>query len=408
MKKLLCILLVLALGIAGTAFGEQPATQEDEDNTVLERVVEFFSFWRQEDFDGMLDLCSPAWKSGKDNVKKELFYDLGTKTPLEYYPVTVVGLPDDGFRSVVIDVRMDPNNGRDPSTYRLTVSMLREDGQWYVDPETLRTGVWSDAGDVVPDYMEDQEEVIDLALKYCSFWQQKDYDSMKELCAPNWQKEWDKTRDLLDFYMPGIPVAYEFYQLEESGTDVCRVKLKVTMEFLHNGTDPVRFTYIMPFDMTRINGAWYVEPVSIQHTEAFEDRSLLEPESTIVMAQHVLAFFSNWSRRDYDAMLGLCSPAWQETQSDIRQGLLFRLGTGIPTDFRSMSVSEITEVDTCYVQLDVMINPNNGKDPELRHCVVLMVWEDGMWCVDPNNIRFTETVVTEQPAETPEAEDTNG
>ena len=398
---------MLALGITGTAFGEQPATEGDENNTVLERVVEFFSFWRQEDYDSMLDLCSPAWKSGKDNVKKELFYDLGTKTPLEYYPVTVVGLPDDGFRSVVIDVRMDPNNGRDPSTYRLTVSMLREDGQWYVDPDSFWNRDEEAAGNTEPDYMEDPEEVIDLALKYCSFWQQNDYDSMKELCAPNWQKEWDKTRELLDFYMPGIPVAYEFYQLEESGTDVCRVKLKVTMEFLHNGTDPVRFVYIMPFDMTRINGAWYVEPVSIQHTEGFDDRNDVDSESSIVMSQHVLTFFACWSRSDYDAMLGLCSPAWQEERREAKLDLISRLGTVLPTGLKALSVGE-AEGDSCYVYVDVMIDPGYGKDPELRHCVVLMVWEDGMWCVDPENFWYTAAVVTEQPPETPEAEDTNG
>ena len=408
MKKLFCILLVLVLGTAGIALGEQPATEDDDSNTVVERTFEFFSFWRQDDYDSMLELCSPDWKNENHDAMNALFSILGVRTPLEYHFVTLAGIPEDGFRSVVMDVTMNTHNGKGPSLYRLTVCLVRRDGQWYVDPETLRAGGWSDAGDTEPDYMEDPEEVIDLALKYCSFWQQNDYDSMKELCAPNWQKEWDKTRDLLDFYMPGTPVAYEFYQLEASGENVCSVKLKVTMEFLHNGTDPVRFVYIMPFDMTRINGAWYVEPVSIQHTEGFDDRNDVDSESSIVMAQHVLAFFSNWSRRDYEAMLGLCSPAWQETQSDVRLGLLSRLGTVVPTDFRSMSVSEITEVDTCYVQLDVMIDPNNGKDPELRHCVVLMVWEDGMWCVDPDNIRFTETVVTEQPAETPETADANG
>lgn len=408
MKKLLCILLVLALGIAGTAFGEQPATEDDESNTVVERVFEFFSFWRQDDYDSMLELCSPDWKNENHDAKSALFHILGVKTPLEYDFVTIAGLPDDGFRSVVMDVTMNTHNGKGPSRYRLTVCLVRRDGQWYVDPETLRAGGWSDAGDVVPDYMEDQEEeVIDLALKYCSFWQQNDYDSMKELCAPNWQKEWDKTRELLDFYMPGIPVAYEFYQLEASGENICSVKLKVTMEFLHNGTDPVRFVYIMPFDMTRINGVWYVEPVSIQHTEGFDNRNDVDSESSIVMSQHVLTFFACWSRSDYDAMLGLCSPAWQEDRREAKLDLISRLGTVLPTGLKALSVGE-AEGDSCYVYVDVMIDPGYGKDPELRHCVVLMVWEDGMWCVDPENFWYTAAVVTEQPPETPEAEDTNG
>ncbi len=409
MKKLVCMILAFVLGIAAAALAEQPETGPDEDNTIMERALEFFSFWRQEDYDGMLELCSPAWKSGKYNVRKELFYDLGIKTPMKYYPVSVTGLPDDDFRSVVIDATMEAHNSRQPSDYRLVVSMSREDGQWYVDPESLR-GHEGDAMYAVPGLVEDQEEVIDLALKYCSLWQQKDYDGMKELCAPYWQKEWETTRNLLDFYMPGIPVAYEFAQLEESGENVCSVKLKVTMEFLHNGTDPYRFNYIMPFDMSRENGVWYVDPVSIQRVEAFEEqRDILNPHSTLMMAEDVLEFFSSWSWRDYDAMIGQCSPVWQETQQDVIMGLLSRLGTAVPTDFRSMSVGEITEVATCYVNLDVMMDPCNGKDPELRHYVVLMVWENGMWYVDPDNIRCTETVVTEQVTESPEtAEDANG
>ena len=281
MKKLVCLILVFVLGMTAAVMAEQPEAGPDEENTMLERLYEFLSFWKQEDYDGMLELCSPAWKSGLDNGRMELFFILGTKIPVEYEIVNVIGIPEDGFRSVTIDVTMDTNNGKEQSRYRYTVGMVREDGQWYVDPESLLTG---------------------------------------------WQR----------------------YYRTQPGTD-----------------------------------------------------------STIAMAQRALEFFSCWGRNDDESMLEVCSPAWRDMQENARLELLSTLGVVKPTDFRSMSVGEITGDNTCDVFLDIMIDPCNGKDPELRHCIVMMVMSDGQWYVDPYSFRYHETIVTEP--ESPEAaEDANG
>ena len=281
MKRLVCMILALVLGMTAAALAEQPEAGPDEENTMLERLYEFLSFWKQEDYDGMLELCSPAWKSGLDNGRMELFFILGTKTPVEYEIVNATGITEDGFRIVVVDVTMDTHNGEEYSRYRYMFGMIREDGQWYVDPESLLDG---------------------------------------------WQR---------------------YYRMQP-------------------GTD-----------------------------------------STIVMAQRVLDFFSSWSRTDDEAMLELCSPAWRDMQEDARLELFRTLGIKKPTDLRSVSVDEMAWDNTRYVFLDVMIDPCNGEDPELRHCLVKMVWEDGQWYVDPDSFRYHETIVTEP--ESPEAaEDANG
>ena len=74
-----------------------------------------------------------------DNPKTALFGLLANRTPLDYTVEKISGTVDDTSRTVTVTSTIDRNNGKDPVKYRLGVLMVKEDGQWYVDPKSLKT-----------------------------------------------------------------------------------------------------------------------------------------------------------------------------------------------------------------------------------------------------------------------------
>ena len=66
-------------------------------------VTEFINFWAENDYNSMLDLCSPAWKEKQDSQMQRLFLLLGVKTPVSgrYEIDSVDGTPEDTNRCIV-------------------------------------------------------------------------------------------------------------------------------------------------------------------------------------------------------------------------------------------------------------------------------------------------------------------
>lgn len=110
-----------------------------EDNSATERLELFFNYWAGNKEDDMLTLCSPAWRSNQDNPSSALFGLKANRTPLDYYVEKISGTSDDTSRTVTVVSTMDRNNGKDPVKYRLSVLMVKEGDEWYVDPQSLKT-----------------------------------------------------------------------------------------------------------------------------------------------------------------------------------------------------------------------------------------------------------------------------
>ena len=114
--------------------------EPEPDNSVTERLQTFFYYWSANRYDDMLTLCSPTWQSKTENPKTALFALMANRTPKDYMVENVSGTDQDTSRTVTVTSLMDRNNGKDPVKYRLSVIMMKEnDGQWYVDPQSLQT-----------------------------------------------------------------------------------------------------------------------------------------------------------------------------------------------------------------------------------------------------------------------------
>ncbi len=107
---------------------------------MADRLELFFGFWNASDIPGMLTVCSPGWKDGKENPDADLLTILGNRTATDFDINAVSRGPSDYIRIVSLTAGIDKSDGNDPANYVLQISMTREaDGLWYVDPGSLQT-----------------------------------------------------------------------------------------------------------------------------------------------------------------------------------------------------------------------------------------------------------------------------
>lgn len=102
------------------------------------RLETFMNNWMGNQVDAMVSLVTPSWATKQESASSSLFQTvLNNRTPLSFNVEEVGGAEDDTSRTVTMTATIDKNNGKDPKTYRFTVLMVKEGGQWYVDPNSL-------------------------------------------------------------------------------------------------------------------------------------------------------------------------------------------------------------------------------------------------------------------------------
>ena len=111
----------------------------EADTAVLERVVNFFDAWKDNNYNDMIELCASEWKAKEnENPKIALFSILQNRTPESVQLETISGSSADSSRQLNILVLMNYNNQKGPVLLRMTAIMVREeDGLWYINPESL-------------------------------------------------------------------------------------------------------------------------------------------------------------------------------------------------------------------------------------------------------------------------------
>ena len=118
-----------------------PAAEQEPsaDAEITERLSSFFVFWRGNQLEEMLPLCSPAWQSKQESPRKSLFNLLQNRTPKDFTLENISGTSEDNSRQITLTCTIDKNDGKPTVKYRLNVLMVKEGGVWYVDPKSLLT-----------------------------------------------------------------------------------------------------------------------------------------------------------------------------------------------------------------------------------------------------------------------------
>ena len=118
---------------------EAPSATEAPNNNLTDRLVSFFTSWAKNRQDEMLLLCSPSWVNKQENPRTSLFTLLANRRPLNCTLESISGTDADNSRKVTLTSKIDRNAGREPELYRMTVLMVKENNEWYVDPQSLQS-----------------------------------------------------------------------------------------------------------------------------------------------------------------------------------------------------------------------------------------------------------------------------
>ena len=115
-----------------------PATPEESEEAVV-KLIQFFNYWHNNQQEEMLTLCMPSWRNKQENARTALFSLMANRFPQNFTFESITGTAEDTSREVTFTTSMDKNNGKPAVLYRMTVLMVKENGDWYVDPKSLQT-----------------------------------------------------------------------------------------------------------------------------------------------------------------------------------------------------------------------------------------------------------------------------
>ncbi len=119
---------------AAAAATPEPAIQDD---SLMVRLVSFFNFWNGNRQDEMLALCAPSWQAKQENPRTALFGLLANRRPESCTPESISGTDADTTRRVTLTTTINRNNNKPAEKYRMTIVMVKENNEWYVDPNSL-------------------------------------------------------------------------------------------------------------------------------------------------------------------------------------------------------------------------------------------------------------------------------
>ncbi len=135
----------------------EPAPESGEDSPAWQRLQQFMNYWSINNLDNMLTLAAPSWKSAQGKPDNALFMIMANRIASEPIFEKISATEADSSRTITMTATIDKRNSRDPVKIRFQVLMLKENNDWYVDPQSLQSndkveettqGTGTNSGDV--------------------------------------------------------------------------------------------------------------------------------------------------------------------------------------------------------------------------------------------------------------------
>jgi hypothetical protein len=117
----------------------EPATDSGEDSPAWQRLQQFMNYWIANNNANMLTLVAPSWKSQKEKPDNALFLIQANRVPQDYQYEKISDSETDSSRTITMTATIDKRNSRPPVKIRFQVLMKKENNDWYVDPESLKS-----------------------------------------------------------------------------------------------------------------------------------------------------------------------------------------------------------------------------------------------------------------------------
>lgn len=116
----------------------------------------FMERWRRGIVADMVEYTAPSWReaqqdtSQRDAAQQQLFWKFGQKPLVDWRQISSpTGTDASGARTVT--VQADINYGGETRTYEYEAITLYENGRWYVDPDSLSSGILKEQATPTPD-----------------------------------------------------------------------------------------------------------------------------------------------------------------------------------------------------------------------------------------------------------------
>ena len=103
------------------------------------RLSLFMELWKVNNTTEMVNLVQPSWRGQQENASTSLFVALANRTPEDFTIEDISGTETDNSRTVTMRATINKNTGKAPVVYRFMVMMVKEGGEWYVNPNSLAT-----------------------------------------------------------------------------------------------------------------------------------------------------------------------------------------------------------------------------------------------------------------------------
>ena len=118
---------------------ETPAPTDNGASEAQGRLTTFMELWKGMQIEDMVSMVQPSWATTKESPSTTLFNIISNRTPTDYTIEDISGNDADSSRTVTMTATIDKNNGKDPVRYRFMILMVKESGEWYIDPNSLAT-----------------------------------------------------------------------------------------------------------------------------------------------------------------------------------------------------------------------------------------------------------------------------
>lgn len=103
------------------------------------RLELFMELWKVNNTTEMVNLVQPSWRGQQENASTSLFVALANRTPEDFKLEEISGTETDNSRTITMRATINKNTGKAPAVYRFMVMMVKEGGEWYVNPNSLAT-----------------------------------------------------------------------------------------------------------------------------------------------------------------------------------------------------------------------------------------------------------------------------
>jgi len=128
---------VSSFSVGTTTQGIRPTATPDSKSEAQSRLELFMAAWMNQDEESMLNYCTPAWKNSQSNPLHAIFTIRGISVPVDYTILNVAGDESYDSRTITMRAQIDRGTGQDPVTYQYDVLLIRVNGVWYIDPNSL-------------------------------------------------------------------------------------------------------------------------------------------------------------------------------------------------------------------------------------------------------------------------------